>query len=37
MEDIYNYENGLSNDPDASKGFGLPNAIGDFVNGMTRL
>ena len=37
VEDIYDYENGLSNDPEASKGFGLLNAIGDFVNGMTRL
>lgn len=37
VEDIYDYENGLANDPEKSGGFGLLNAIGDFVNGMTRL
>jgi len=37
VEDIYDYENGLSNDPEASKGFGLLNAIADFANGMMRL
>lgn len=37
VEDIYDYENGFSNDPEASKGFGLLNALGDFVNGMTKL
>ena len=37
VEDIYDYENGLANDPEKAGGFGLLNAIGDFVNGMTRL
>ena len=37
VEDIYDYENGNASDPDQAKGFGLLNAIGDFVNGMTRL
>lgn len=37
VEDIYDYENGLSNDPEASKGFGLLNAIADFANGMMKL
>jgi len=37
VEDIYDIENGNANDPENSNGFGLLNAIGDFVNGMTRL
>jgi len=37
VEDIYDYENGIANDPEASKGFGLLNAIADFANGMMRL
>lgn len=37
VEDIYDYENGLANDPEKAGGFGLLNAIGDFVNGMTKL
>ena len=37
VEDIYDYENGNASDPEASKGFGLLNAIGDFVNGMMTL
>lgn len=37
VEDIYDIENGLSNDPAKQKGFGLLDAIGDFVNGMTKL
>jgi len=37
VEDIYDYENGISSDPEASKGFGLLNAIADFANGMMRL
>lgn len=35
VEDIYDIENGDMNAP--SEGFGLLNALGDFVNGMTRL
>lgn len=37
VEDIYDYENGIANDPNNSRGFGLLDAIGDFVNGMTKL
>ena len=37
VEDIYDYENDFANDPSKNQGFGLLNAIGDFVNGMTRL
>jgi hypothetical protein len=37
VEDIYDIENGLANDPEKSKGFGFLNALGDFVNGMTKL
>lgn len=37
VEDIYDYENGIASDPEASKGFGLLNAIADFANGMMRL
>ena len=37
VEDIYDIENGDMNDPEKSQGFGILNAIGDFVNGMTRL
>ena len=35
VEDIYDIENGDMNAP--SEGLGLLNALGDFVNGMTRL
>jgi len=35
VEDIYDIENGDMRAP--SEGFGLLNALGDFVNGMTRL
>lgn len=35
VEDIYDIENGDRKEP--GEGFGLLNAIGDFVNGMTRL
>eukprot|EP00986_Skeletonema_menzelii_P015930 scaffold12989_cov157-Skeletonema_menzelii.AAC.12 len=35
VEDIYDIENGDMNAP--SEGFGFLNALGDFVNGMTRL
>ncbi|KAL7459193.1 hypothetical protein ACHAWC_010924 [Mediolabrus comicus] len=35
VEDIYDIENGEMSAP--SDGFGLLNALGDFVNGMTRL
>ncbi len=37
VEDIYDIENGIANDPEKQKGFGVLNAIGDFVNGMTKL
>ena len=37
VEDIYDIENGIANDPEKQKGFGLLDAIGDFVNGMTKL
>lgn len=37
VEDIYDIENGIANDPEKQQGFGLLNAIGDFVNGMTKL
>eukprot|EP00559_Dactyliosolen_fragilissimus_P008999 CAMPEP_0184863398 /NCGR_PEP_ID=MMETSP0580-20130426/10912_1 /TAXON_ID=1118495 /ORGANISM="Dactyliosolen fragilissimus" /LENGTH=399 /DNA_ID=CAMNT_0027361705 /DNA_START=60 /DNA_END=1259 /DNA_ORIENTATION=+ len=37
VEDIYDYENGISVDPSQQKGLGFLNALGDFVNGMTRL
>jgi len=37
VEDIYDYENGLANDPEAGGGMGFLNALGDFVNGMTKL
>mmetsp|Transcript_19458 Transcript_19458/g.36424 ORF Transcript_19458/g.36424 Transcript_19458/m.36424 type:complete len:346 (-) Transcript_19458:251-1288(-) len=37
VEDIYDIENGLMNDPEANKGFGFLDSLGDFVNGMTRL
>lgn len=37
VEDIYDIENGAMNDPNKAQGFGLLNAIGDFVNGMTKL
>jgi len=37
VEDIYDFENGFANDPNNSRGFGLLDAIGDFVNGMTKL
>ena len=37
VEDIYDIENGMMNDPEKQKGFGLLNSLGDFVNGMTRL
>lgn len=37
VEDIYDIENGNASDPEKSQGFGLLNAIGDFVNGMTKL
>jgi hypothetical protein len=37
VEDIYDYENDLADDPEKNQGFGLLNAIGDFVTGMTRL
>ena len=37
VEDIYDIVNGNMNDPDKAQGFGLLNAIGDFVQGMTRL
>ncbi|KAL7462263.1 hypothetical protein ACHAXS_002648 [Conticribra weissflogii] len=35
VEDIYDIENGDKKEP--GEGFGLLNALGDFVNGMTRL
>lgn len=35
VEDIYDIENGAMNGP--GEGFGFLNALGDFVNGMTRL
>eukprot|EP00560_Eucampia_antarctica_P008506 CAMPEP_0197825392 /NCGR_PEP_ID=MMETSP1437-20131217/2485_1 /TAXON_ID=49252 ORGANISM="Eucampia antarctica, Strain CCMP1452" /NCGR_SAMPLE_ID=MMETSP1437 /ASSEMBLY_ACC=CAM_ASM_001096 /LENGTH=366 /DNA_ID=CAMNT_0043425375 /DNA_START=127 /DNA_END=1227 /DNA_ORIENTATION=- len=37
VEDIYDFENGNADDPSQQKGFGLLDAIGDFVLGMTRL
>ena len=37
VEDIYDIENGMMNDPEKQKGFGLLDSLGDFVNGMTRL
>lgn len=37
VEDIYDIENGMANDPEKQQGFGLLNGIADFVNGMTRL
>ncbi len=37
VEDIYDIENGTMNDPEKQKGFGVLDAIGDFVNGMTKL
>ena len=37
VEDIYDFENGIATDPSQQKGFGLLDAIGDFVQGMTRL
>ena len=37
VEDIYDIANGNMNDPEKAKGFGVLNAIGDFVQGMTRL
>jgi len=37
VEDIYDIENGFASDPEKQQGFGLLNAIGDFVNGMTKL
>jgi len=35
VEDIYDMENGLMDQP--KEGFGFLNALGDFVNGMTKL
>lgn len=37
VEDIYDYENGNAQDPSQQKGFGFLDALGDFVQGMTRL
>ena len=37
VEDIYDIANGNMNDPENAKGFGLLDAIGSFVEGMTRL
>ena len=37
VEDIYDIENGMANDPEKQRGFGLLDGIADFVNGMTRL
>lgn len=37
VEDIYDIENGIANDPEKAKGFGFLDALGDFVNGMTKL
>ena len=37
VEDIYDIENGMMNDPEKQKGFGFLDSLGDFVNGMTRL
>jgi len=37
VEDIYDYENGNASDPEKAQGFGVLNAIGDFVNGMMSL
>lgn len=37
VEDIYDFENGIATDPSQQKGFGLLDALGDFVQGMTRL
>ena len=37
VEDIYDFESSNADDPSQQRGFGLLDAIGDFVLGMTRL